>query len=511
LLQVADHRARAYAARILGRWGLHLNKVFELLELAAADTHPRVRMEAVLAAGQIPDPRSILVAASVAESPRDRWIDYAFSQAVHHLKPVWLPAFRRGEVDFDDRRRGMLTVLGQANARGLLVEIRKLLLSGDAKGEAQVALGHALINTGGDKEMELVLQLDPPSPTLLQFLANRERPDLELDDLLETLLEHNQLETQVAAMGLVERWEVEELRKHAQRLAQTKDTADNLRFAAIRAVGSLEGPNATEILKEIADEKKSEHQVAAVAAMIKGDASKAAKLAAKIMGSSAKDSDVSILFSSFASREDGGELLARALRKAQPDRFQGERLRATWIASGLVHDDLANALDELADVSTKELKFNDQLVDQLVAQGKRSNPSRGKELFHSARLGCAACHKVGPQGGLIGPDLSAVGSGVPPERIVTEVLWPARQVKEGYSLTRVTLEDGRVLQGYQQQARANDILIMRDFTTGKRETFARDEVARTEVVGSLMPPTAQTLNREELADLLSYLFQLSGQ
>ena len=63
-------------------------------------------------------------------------------------------------------------------------------------------------------------------------------------------------------------------------------------------------------------------------------------------------------------------------------------------------------------------------------------------------MGCAACHKIGDSGGIIGPDLSAVGSGVPGERIVTEVLWPTRQVKDGFSLTLLTLKDGSVLQGY---------------------------------------------------------------
>ncbi len=510
LLQAADHRARAYGARVLGRWGLRLDKVFELLEIAAQDPHPRVRMEAVLSAGQIPHPRSIVAVASVAESPRDRWIDYAFSQAAHHLKPVWLPAFRRGEVDFGDHRRGMLAVLSQAGARGLLGEIRKLLLSGEAKGEARVALGHALINTGDDREIELVLKLDPPSPALLQSLANRERPKLELDDLLKSLLERDQLEARVAAMGLVERWEVEELRDHAQKLAQAKGTADALRIAAIRAVGSLEGSNANDILVAVASDDASKFQISAVIAMIKGDPSQAAKLAAKTLRESKEEAGISELLSSFVSREDGGDFLAKALKKEKPSRAQGERLRSAWIASGLIHDELANTLDELAGVSVTELKFSDELVEQLVAQGKRGNASRGKELFLSARLGCIACHKVGSQGGLIGPNLTAVGGSVPPERIVTEVTWPARRVKEGYSLSLITLEDRRVLQGYQQQGRADDTLILRDFSTGERKAFDRDEIARIEVVGSLMPPTAQTLKREELVDLLSYLFSLSG-
>ena len=510
LLQVEDPRVRAYATRIVGRWGLRLNDVFELLELAAYDSHPRVRMEAVLAAGQISDPRSILVAASVAESTRDRWIDYAFSQAVHHLKPAWVPAFRRGELDFGDRRSGLPAVLGKADARGLLEEIRKLLLSGEAKGEARVALGRSLITTGGDKEMEMVLKLNPPSPTLLNNLADRDRPKLEVVTPLENLFEYDHLETQVAAMRLVAHWKVEEFREHANELAQAKNSSDGLRLAAIHAVGSLDGPNAKNILVRIAAENEPTYHVSAMVAMIRLDSTQAANMAAGLMLRSTEVSDISTLLSSFVSLRGGGRLLAKALSDVKFDRDQGEWLRSVWISSGLVHEDLANIFDELAGVSAIGMKFTDRLVDQLVVQGQRGNLLRGKELFHSARLGCAACHKVVHEGARIGPEISAIGSSVPLERIVTEVLWPTRQVKEGYSLTRVTLQGGRVLQGYQEQARSSDIVLLSDFTTGKREGFSRREVARIESLGSLMPPTAQTLDRKELANLFAYLFQLDG-
>ncbi len=104
-----DHRARAYAARVAGDWG-----EFDLLEVAAQDVHPRVRMEAVLACTKFSHAGAILIAAEVAERPRDRWIDYALAQAVHYLEPIWLPAFQRGELDFGERRRGLASVLAYA-------------------------------------------------------------------------------------------------------------------------------------------------------------------------------------------------------------------------------------------------------------------------------------------------------------------------------------------------------------------------------------------------------------
>ena len=83
LLTSSDHRARAYAARVLGRWGLRMSGFHEMLVELARDPHPLVRMEAVLASAQIPEARSVLIAATTAEllMPSDSTIEMAESEA----------------------------------------------------------------------------------------------------------------------------------------------------------------------------------------------------------------------------------------------------------------------------------------------------------------------------------------------------------------------------------------------------------------------------------------------
>lgn len=510
LLQVTDHRARAYATRIAGRWGMRLDKVFELLEIAALDNHPRVRMEAVLAAGQIPDPRSILVAASVAESPRDRWIDYAFSQAVHHLKLVWVPAFRRGELDFGDRIRGLQGVLGHSGDRNLLADIRKLFVSGEAKGDAQVGLGRTLISTGGDKEKQLVLEMEPPNSDLLETLSSHSPPNIKLADFILPLLAHDQVDTRIAAMRLVKAWRVDECREVALEISGDSDAPDLFRLAAIEAVGALGGQGSVEILSRLASNPSSGYQASAVLGMLAIDPQRAAKLAVKVLLDRSENDIVSSIFTGFVSRKGGGLLLADALKLVKPSHSQAPRIREVWIASGLVDEALSMQLEDLAGVIAVDQQFDEQLVGRLVEEGKRGNPLRGKELFNSSRLGCSACHKIGSEGGVIGPDLSALGSGVPQERIVVEVMWPAKQVKEGYSLSQVTLKDGRVIQGYQQNGRSEE-LILKNFNNDSRQRLAQRDISRTEVIGSLMPATAKNLKRLEVADLLAYLFGLDGR
>ena len=105
----------------------------------------------------MPDPRSALVAATVAEYPQDRWIGYAFSQAVHHLRPMWLPAFRRGEIDFSGRRSGLAALLGQADARNLSADVRKLLKSDALGATASRNLLKTLISVGDEDDLRLAL------------------------------------------------------------------------------------------------------------------------------------------------------------------------------------------------------------------------------------------------------------------------------------------------------------------------------------------------------------------
>jgi hypothetical protein len=49
MLQAQDHRARAYAARVVGRWHDRLQDPLGLLAERVVDEHPQVRMEAVMA------------------------------------------------------------------------------------------------------------------------------------------------------------------------------------------------------------------------------------------------------------------------------------------------------------------------------------------------------------------------------------------------------------------------------------------------------------------------------
>ncbi|MGK0185074.1 MAG: putative heme-binding domain-containing protein [Verrucomicrobiales bacterium] len=511
LLNDADFRARAYAARVTGRWGKRLDNAHVLLDLAARDAHPRVRMEAVLACAEILEPRSVLIAATVAESPRDHWIDYAFAQVVHYLKPHWIPAFQRGELDFGKNPKGLAAVLGRSDSKALLSDMRRMIEDDKMEDGARVALGRAMILVGEQEDLQTIFDLDPPNTDLLLALAQRRRPTFAVEERLGSLLKNPSADVRAATMALVGAWKISEFGSLALKAlaAGNKDEA-SFRTEAIRALGLLELKEAMPQLGSIVRAATDPDRAVAMQAMVHIDETGAAAIVAAALADTGSDVGHDA-FHAFAARDGAMSRLADQLGETEISTDRGKSLHRTWIASGLVNERMTERLAKLAEQEiSRSREFSSELVKLMVAAGRSGDVANGKSHFNSAALGCAACHKTGAGGGAIGPDLSAVGSGVPPDRIVTEVMWPTLQIKEGYSLTVVTLHDKRQIQGYVQKSRDSAKVLLRDFATGAIHDLRKDEIATQVKSGSLMPPTAQTLNDSELRDLFAYLFSLQG-
>ena len=150
-------------------------------------------------------------------------------------------------------------------------------------------------------------------------------------------------------------------------------------------------------------------------------------------------------------------------------------------------------------------------VADLAAEVKeKGSAEKGRALFQQAALGCVACHQVGGKGGMIGPDLSTVGGGLPVDLLIESVLWPDRQLKEGYFALSVTTKEGRVFTGYRDREE-NGVLWVRDTATKTSEAVPVGQIASRQNIGTLMPfGLTQKLSREELRDLIAFLAGLKG-
>ncbi|MEP6673201.1 MAG: HEAT repeat domain-containing protein [Chthoniobacter sp.] len=114
VLNAKTPELRAYAAGTLGRWVDRLPPNFDAVEKLAdlaLDEDPRVRLAAIVAAGNIPRPESMVVVFSAASQPRDKFIDTALTAATAALKPQWEPVLAKGAPDWKPAWYALLKTL----------------------------------------------------------------------------------------------------------------------------------------------------------------------------------------------------------------------------------------------------------------------------------------------------------------------------------------------------------------------------------------------------------------
>jgi putative heme-binding domain-containing protein len=302
-------------------------------------------------------------------------------------------------------------------------------------------------------------------------------------------------EVEAAGMELGASWIVGEVRKRALETAPDAASRQPLRPHAIRALGALGGPEAETILKDITLRPEDPQNITALQALLRISREAGVAAAGGILSRCENVPLIRGVFTVVAESDGALDQLAGHLDTEEMSEAHGGHLREAWIAAGVVHGKLDALLDRVAGLKPAGLEYGEPLIGELVVAAKKGDVAKGEAAFKSATLGCFGCHTVGGQGGSIGPDLSAVGSGVPPERIVTEVLWPGKQVKEGFSLTRLTLKNNRVLQGYLQKNRDEGRILLRDFATGRMHEIPAADRAE--------PLTRRTGGSPELFDRIA--------
>ena len=134
------------------------------------------------------------------------------------------------------------------------------------------------------------------------------------------------------------------------------------------------------------------------------------------------------------------------------------------------------------------------------------DPDRGRRIFfEKAEVQCVRCHKVGGQGGEVGPDLSGVGGKQPREYILESIVAPDRKIAEGFETLVVATADGQVQAGILKSEAGDALKLMTP--EGKLVTIPKDEVDEQQARGASAMPAdlTKSLSRSEVRDLVAYL------
>ena len=146
-------------------------------------------------------------------------------------------------------------------------------------------------------------------------------------------------------------------------------------------------------------------------------------------------------------------------------------------------------------------------IDSYTGLLTGGDPDRGRKWF-SEKAGCAACHRVGGLGGLVGPDLTKIGAIRAGRDLIESLVLPSATFAQGYDSFTVTLRDGEELTGIRVR-QPDDGFVLRDTGGGETRLDSKQIKTTERLLISLMPEgLLAALTREEIRDLLAYLQSL---
>ncbi len=141
-----------------------------------------------------------------------------------------------------------------------------------------------------------------------------------------------------------------------------------------------------------------------------------------------------------------------------------------------------------------------------LALATRGNPSRGREMFFNAeKLGCITCHRMGGQGGGIGPDLTGVGRRFSRIHLIESILEPSRAIAPAFRNMLVRLKDGQELTGV-KMAEDESTLTLGD-AQGQSHPLKKAQIEELRTLElSIMPEGLENgLTDTDFVDLVAFL------
>jgi len=134
--------------------------------------------------------------------------------------------------------------------------------------------------------------------------------------------------------------------------------------------------------------------------------------------------------------------------------------------------------------------------------------ARGQAKFVEAK--CATCHQVNGVGSHLGPDLSEIGRSRPAGALQQSLVDPASRMMPINRPVRIVTKDGKTINGRRLNEDTFTVQLIDDqerLLSLSKADFREYTILKT----STMPSYKDTLNTQEMADLLAYLVSLKGR
>ena len=153
----------------------------------------------------------------------------------------------------------------------------------------------------------------------------------------------------------------------------------------------------------------------------------------------------------------------------------------------------------------KEWKV-DELLAAVEAENSGRNFANGQKMF--TITGCYKCHRFAGKGGIVGPDLTAVGRRFNAKNMLESVLEPSKVISDQYEATVFVTETGKQIVGRVVNLNQDHLMVSENMLNpGKLTTIQRSQIDEMFTSKTSMMPNGllNNLSKDEILDLIAYV------
>jgi putative heme-binding domain-containing protein len=526
----ADGDWRRTALRSIWRSRMHFaaesaerRQIEQRVVKQVTDSDPRVRLEAVVCAGQLDanqHPGAVLAVLGATKQSVDTNLDFAIWQAIRKLDD----SHRQGSIlaahSWRDQPLELayaVTAIGTPAAAEIAIAmlesagisqksiqtlVRSIALAGDANqlGRMLRILLAADSNNLSSERLKPLLDRTYRDGTMPRHAGailaeNFSRNRAWLDD-------GNRIETLARVAGV---WKAEELEGL---LAKTlPSTTGSLRGRVIEALGALGTDTAIKTITDLVEDDDAATRIAATRAIAMSRPQSAVQLVIRLLPSDETGDAATNIIVNMLSRKEMPSLLATAIRDRElPSDRARDLLRRVQSAGGAA--ELEQAIRSAGKLDNATWELSPELSEEILSLVKQQgSAARGEQIYRREKLQCIKCHAIGSGGGLVGPNLISLGGSSQPDYILESLLASSAKLKEGYTTTTLVTSEGTVINGI-VIGRTVETVHLR-LADGVLAQVATDEIELEKPGKSLMPDgLLDPLTKTELVDLMTFLAAL---
>lgn len=318
-----------------------------------------------------------------------------------------------------------------------------------------------------------------------------------------------------AAIAAASNLELNQIGGTLKTIVANKKAQQSTRVAALRSLGQMEDAGLEEVLVSLKGDYDSlPRRLASVAAelIVKTDPETGLQLLNKSLENSGVDmkltgdalAEKQMALATLGSLKDdqSAETLESVLKRLVDNKLaKSLRLDAVMAADKRAHASLATLLDQ----HNAALSSNGVPTDRYADTLHGGDADAGKKVFYEkTEVSCVRCHRIGSDGGKVGPNLSGIGKLKDRRYILEAIVEPNKQIAAGHAQVVVMTDEGLMYTGVVKEDNETEMGLMDP--DGNVTRIEKDAIEGMKAGKSGMPMDLhKELTLTELRDLVEYL------